>query len=160
MLHEHVDQNQAVWSVFRRRLDLESAAARGFDVRVRSAPASAVRASRGRRRGVLVRWRPASATCMVGRVGCEVRLCDRVPWMPVVRNHTDTSRLHPVFLNRNRTGARCPDSSLVHSDGDRRPSRGTDGSRYPRFVPSSSRLGLWQHCSLRGVLSRLPPVSF
>ncbi len=46
--------------------------------------------------------------------------------------------------------ARHPDSSLVHSDGDRRPSRGTDGSRYPRFVPSSSRPGLWQH-RLRGV---------
>ena len=38
--------------------------------------------------------------------------------------------------------ARCPDSGLVQSDGDRRPSRSTDGSRYPRFVPSGSRLGL------------------
>jgi hypothetical protein len=44
-----------------------------------------------------------------------------------------------------------------HSDGDRRPSRGTDGSRYPRFVPSSSRPGLWQH-RLRGVQGgRHPP---
>ena len=40
---------------------------------------------------------------------------------------------------------RCPDSGMVQSDGDRRPSRGTDGSRYPRFVPSGSRLGLWQY---------------
>ena len=46
--------------------------------------------------------------------------------------------------------ARCPDSGLVHSDGDRRPSRSTDGSRYPRLVPSGSRLGLRQH-RLRGV---------
>ncbi len=48
-----------------------------------------------------------------------------------------------------RTLRVCTGICLVHSDGDRRPSRGTDGSRYPRFVPSSSRPGLWQH-RLRG----------
>ena len=43
--------------------------------------------------------------------------------------------------------------------GDRRPSRGTDGSRYPRFIPSSSRPGLRQH-RLRGVQGgRHPPCS-
>jgi len=43
--------------------------------------------------------------------------------------------------------------------GDRRPSRGTDGSRHPRFVPSSSRPGLWQH-RLRGIQGgRHPPGS-
>ena len=42
--------------------------------------------------------------------------------------------------------ARCPDSGLVQTDGDRCPSRSTDGSRtYPRLVPSGSRLGLRQH---------------
>ena len=48
----------------------------------------------------------------------------------------------------------------VQTDGDRRPSQSTsDGSRYPRFVPSGSRLGLWQH-RLRGVQGgRRPPCS-
>ena len=45
--------------------------------------------------------------------------------------------------------ARCTDSGLVQTDGDRRPSRSTNGSRYPRLVPSDLRLGLWQH-RLRG----------
>ena len=36
--------------------------------------------------------------------------------------------------------ARCPHSFLVQTDGDRRPSRSTDGSRYPRLVPSGSRV--------------------
>ena len=43
--------------------------------------------------------------------------------------------------------ARCTDSGLVQTDGDRRPSRSTNGSRYPRLVPSDLRLGLWQHRS-------------
>ena len=45
------------------------------------------------------------------------------------------------------------------SDGDRRLSRSTDGSRYPRLVPSGSRLGLRQH-RLRGIQEgRRPPCS-
>ena len=53
--------------------------------------------------------------------------------------------------------ARCTDSGLVQTDGDRRPSRSTNGSRYPRLVPSDLRLGLWQH-RLRGVQGgRRPP---
>ena len=55
--------------------------------------------------------------------------------------------------------ARCTDSGLVQTDGDRRPSRSTNGSRYPRLVPSDLRLGLWQH-RLRGVQGcRRPPCS-
>ena len=42
-------------------------------------------------------------------------------------------------------------AQLPGTDGrGRRPSRSTDGSRYPRLVSSGSRLGLRQHC-LRGV---------
>ena len=56
--------------------------------------------------------------------------------------------------------ARCPDSGLVQTEhGDRaRPSRSTDGSRYPRLVPSGSRLGLRQR--LWGIQGgRRPPCS-
>ena len=56
--------------------------------------------------------------------------------------------------------ARRPDSGLVHSDGDRRPSRSTsDGSRYPCLVSSGSRLGLRQHRLRGGQGGRRPPCS-
>ena len=76
----------------------------------------------------------------IGIAGCKPSLTPLPP---------DPASLVCTEYEAAASGARCTDSGLVQTDGDRRPSRSTNGSRYPRLVPSDLRLGLWQH-RLRG----------
>ena len=84
----------------------------------------------------------------IGIAGCKPSLTPLPP---------DPASLVCTEYEAAASGARCTDNGLVQTDGDRRPSRSTNGSRYPRLVPSDLRLGLWQH-RLRGVQGcRRPP---
>ena len=73
------------------------------------------------------------------RITCVCRL-----YSPRTRNWATPFRMRGLLSLREevvRGGsfrARCTDSGLVQTDGDRRPSRSTDGSRYPCLVPSGS----------------------
>ena len=89
----------------------------------------------------------------------RISFCPSRYWPTVAVSSSRGVRLstgHPSFVRSTRRQlprsmpGQYPDSGLVQTDGYRRPSRSTDGSRYPRLVPSGSRLGLRQHC-FRGV---------